>query len=256
MRVTWRRISILAFALVGCAALFLLATVFRLYQPANTFPYLTKEHLETVQLSHARAGGDLPQVLFIGNSALVRHDVPSLVVQAAERSGRPISASIAAANGVRLVQVARIPGLKQLLSDVEWDAVVLQEFSRTALSPMDAWVSRRTIRNLAALADGAEIIVMPHWPSAANHPVYEGELGWLEATPASPEDWLARNRRLFGVLSEDMGAALVPTEDAIKSVSQNGSSFYADDLHHANADGAKAVADVIWFTLAPLLDQR
>lgn len=180
--------------------------------------------------------------------------MPGRVAALAAAEGRPIRHAVAAAGGARLVETASNDSLRALLADVDWNAVVLQEFSKTALRPWDRWASKRTIADLAALARPAAVVVAPSWPYAPGHSLYSGETGWFEAAPAEPEDFAARNEGFFGSVAAEHGLIAAPVGRAWLRAVAEGRQVYAEDGQHASAEGAALAAGVLWESILYVLD--
>jgi hypothetical protein len=119
----------------------------------------------------ALAASETPglRVLFVGNSFTSRNGMPELVreLAAGDPGGRPIFAVQYAANGWRLKAAADDDGLAELLRDVRWDVVILQEASRIPSLP--AVVRRRETEPFAHALDariertGAETLLFMTW---------------------------------------------------------------------------------------------
>jgi hypothetical protein len=91
----------------------------------------------------ALARGDAPglRVLFVGNSFTFKNSLPAMVrdLAAGDRGGTPIYSVEYAAPGWSLRQAADDDGLANLLRDVRWDVVVLQEKSWLLSTPEHQW---------------------------------------------------------------------------------------------------------------------
>jgi hypothetical protein len=91
----------------------------------------------------ALARSDAPgvRVLFVGNSFTFKNSLPALVrdLAAGDRGAAPIYSVEYAAPGWSLRQAADDDGLADLLGDVHWDVVVLQEKSWLLSYPEDRW---------------------------------------------------------------------------------------------------------------------
>lgn len=119
---TTRRAFLLSSAAAVAGAGGLGAFSFRLHRPPRRTPYLTDTHLAELAEFQAPA----PRILFIGNSMVLRHDVPARV---AKLTGA--STAMAAANGARLIETVRIERLQPVLTAVDWSVIVLQDFTKT-----------------------------------------------------------------------------------------------------------------------------
>jgi hypothetical protein len=97
----------------------------------------------TVRGDIALARSDRPgmRVLFVGNSFTFKNSLPALVHDLAARDAgaKPIFAVEYAAPGWSLHQANKDDGLANLLREVHWDVVVLQEKSWLLSLPEDQW---------------------------------------------------------------------------------------------------------------------
>ena len=100
----------------------------------------------------ARSGRAGLRVLFVGNSLTAGNSMPALVheLAAADAGARPIFAVQYAAGGWTLQRAFEDDGLADLLEEVRWDVVVLQENSRIASLPGRPQEMYRPARGLAA----------------------------------------------------------------------------------------------------------
>ena len=188
-------------------------------------------------------------MLFIGNSMLMRHDVPARVAGLAAQEGVTLRPALAAAQGARLIETLRIEALDQVMQAGAWEALVLQDFTKTPLRAVDRWGSAHAIRALARRVSPTPVILAPPWPARADAGVYR-DAGTLTAVPASPEDYANRTMAHYTSVARDIPAAVAPIPTRWLSASQE---LYAPDGHHANPDGADVMAATIWTTLKQVL---
>lgn len=148
----------------------------------------------------AAARSDRPglRVLFVGNSTTYYNDMPELVqkLAAGDKGARPLFAVYYTAPGWSLRSASRDEGLSDLLDEIRWDAVVLQEHGERASASLDRQ-RRETVpfaRDLAdrATASGARTIVFMNW-YARSYVDLASQLG-VPAAPASVV-WLEAQRR-------------------------------------------------------------
>lgn len=228
---------------------------FTLHRPPRRDPWLEDAHLAALRAEFAddgpRAGG--PRVLFVGNSFTLQHDIPGQVAALAAAEGREIAAAQATAHGNRLVQTLRVPGLLPLLEEIGWDVVVLQDFSQTALRAWDRWGAARAVARMAEAAAPARIVIFPPLVGGEGHRIYRGDAGVLVDAPADPEAYTARNEAFYGALAAAGGYTLAPLSARWLAAYRGGAALYAEDVHHASAEGGRLIAGVLWETIAPLL---
>jgi hypothetical protein len=162
------------------------------------------------ELASARSERPGLRVLFVGNSLTYYNDMPGLVqkLAAAEEGARPIFAVYYTAPGWSLRSAARDDGLSDLLEEIRWDAVVLQEHSVRAAAPPQR-LRRETVpfaRKLQdrATASGARTIVFMNWfAREAEASDLAGELGVPVAPAALAWDEALRRRPGLNLLGSD-----------------------------------------------------
>ena len=218
-------------------------------------PHLTEAHIAGLADRFA-APATAPRILFVGNSYTMGHDVPGRVAARAAAAGRPVETAMAAAHGARLGPTARIGSLRRLIARGDWNVVVLQDFSLTAISPWDAFWSERAMEELGALAAPARVVLFPPLVRAVGHPLYRGEAGLLERAPASPGAFTEVNTAYYGRIARENGYTLAPLGPAWLAAMEADRPVFAEDGHHASPEGAALVARVLWETIAPLLPPR
>jgi hypothetical protein len=229
---TRRQILLTGMALSGAAAA-LGAVTFRLHATPQRHPFLVPEHLASL------ADNDLPhpRVLFVGNSMLLRHDVPGLVAGQSR-----FHTAMAAADGARLVETARLDGFREAVANGGWDAVVLQDFTKTPLRAIDRFASAQAMRWIARQSAPAKVLLYPPWPAADGNSVYR-DAGRLTTTPQDPHDFARRTMAHYSSVAEDNGFQLVPVP--LAWLDAKDPALYDDDGHHASVLGAQFVARLI-----------
>ena len=222
---------------------------FRLHRPVRRVPYLSDAHLAALAMPEAGQG---PRVLFVGNSMLLRHDVPSRVAMLAAGQGHAIRPALAAAQGVRLVEVLRVAAFRELLRPDLWDAVVLQDFTKTPLRAVDRWASAWAIGQIAGRLRGVPILLAPPWPGASGNSVYRNA-GWLTAVPADAADYARRTMAHYEAVATDHDARVAPVPAAWAAALAQGIPVFDADGHHASPEGADVLAGVLWEQLRQML---
>lgn len=209
-------------------------------------PFLTDAHLRAV------AEADLPRqrVHFVGNSLTLGHDVPGRVARHAARDGMSLATAIAAANGARLVETWRIDAFRRLLQPAYWDAVVLQDFTETALRRADSWASAYAIRRMASTLAPTPIVLYPPFPAGPYNRIYRTS-GWSDPAPDDPSDYARRTIAHYSELAERPGITRAPIPE--RWLAENNTAYYAEDNHHASASGAEFVARILWGTIREAL---
>lgn len=232
-----------ALAGVGGAAL-------RLHRSPQRRSQLSDEHLRTL----GAVEGERPRVLFVGNSMILRNDLPGLVARRAAEDGAPIAAATAAANGARLIETLRIGAFRGALGGGKWDVVVLQDFTKTPLRWVDRLGSALAIDAMARLAAPATIVLYPPFPAAEGSSVYRSS-GFLSATPEDSADYAQRTEAHYAAIANRHGFRVAPIP-ARWIASDNPSRYVPDGLHPSEA-GSAFIADILWSEIrAALADQQ
>ncbi len=219
---------------------------FRWHQTPRRHPFLTDAHLQ--QLPMPPDGP--PRVLFIGNSLLLHHDVPGRVARLAQAEGMALRPALAAANGARLVETMRIKALADVMRPGMWEALVLQDFTRTPLRLLDRVGSLRAMSTMVKRVGPVPVLLFPPWPARAGHPVYR-DAGRLTPEPANPEDYAARTMRHYHNLARHLNARVAPVPD--RWLEARNPALYVPDRLHASPEGAGFVAEVLWEELRGML---
>lgn len=229
----------------GLAAAGLLGAggTFRWHRSPQRTPFLTDSHLSAL----ANTNLQRPRVLFVGNSMILRNDLPAMVQALSERDGPVLHTATAAADGARLVETLRIPAFSEVLA-AGWDVIVAQDFTKTPLRVTDRWGSAWAIRKIARLDASAKLLLYPPWPAAAGNHVYR-DPGRLTLRPEGPADFAARSMAHYASL----GHPMVPVPLAWLDMPEAGAALYAPDGHHPNPDGTAFVAGLIWDKLKTMI---
>lgn len=220
----------------------------RLHKVPRTSPLLEDAHLAALAAA-PRTG---QRVLFIGNSMLLNHDVPGRVAKAAAADGVTLDVATAAAHGARLIETSRLSALDPILRPDLWDAIVLQDFTRTPLRRIDRWGSAWAIGRIVARTAPTPVVLFPPWPAAAGNAVYT-HAGLFAATPDGPDDFAKRTMDFYKRVATRHQACLAPVPYAWRAADQAGQALFAADGHHANPAGATLVAGVLWDCLGMAL---
>lgn len=221
---------------------------FRWHSTPRRTPYLTAEHLKSLNATEFPK----PSVLFIGNSMVLRHDVPARTVTAASADGIALSVATAAANSARLIETIRHPNLAPLLQPNRWSAIVLQDFTRTPLRAPDRWGSLYAMNWVARRATDTPTVLYPPWPALARHRVYR-DAGFLASIPSDPADYTARTLKFYKDAAASSGFQLSDVPTAWANAIAAGERLHDSDGFHANEKGATLAAQVLWKTIKGIL---
>ncbi len=221
----------------------------RLHRAPRQTPFLTEEHLSG--LGQTQWSQD--SVLFVGNSMFMRHDVVGRVAAMAAEEGVAIDTALAAADGARLVETWRLGAFRALLEATPWGAVVLLDFTKTPLRAVDRWGSAFAIGRIVSAVRPAPVLLCPPFPAAPGNGVYR-DAGLMTRTPGSPEEYAALAMKHYSDVGERYGLPVIPVPD--RWVEADNAGFYAEDGHHASAEGSEFMAGVIWQALREVVVRR
>jgi hypothetical protein len=199
-------------------------------------------------------GGDLAQargdraglrVLFIGNSLTYENDMPGLLEQlvASDPANRPLFAVRYTPSGQMLSQDTNNPTVSNLLQEVHWDYVVLQETTEvTALDSyarslyMD-WPAQELVSRIRAI--GAKPLFFVTWGNSSDSPLNPlGSYSVMQKLVTS--NYLEVATRLH-VPAVPAGQAW---SDALKR--RPSESLWESDGHHPSRRGAYLNASVFY----------
>lgn len=187
----------------------------------------------------------MPNVLFIGNSYTLYHDVPAQVQAICRASGLDVTCTMQAEGGANLKSHSEQLGTPELINEGDWNIVVLQELSTGPLHDSSQFESYATSLAELAKKQGALIALYQTWPRQHDHEVYRAF--WSGGSTDAMHEALAES---YGSLAEKLAAILLPVgsywHHAIEEISLQ---LHDEDGHHANALGAHLSAMVIAKTL-------
>lgn len=185
-------------------------------------------------------------VLFVGNSYTVGGDMPGQVaaLALADPGVPPLHTERVAHGGATLKHHAEREAAARIRSG-GWTHVVLQEKSTGTLHDREDY--HRCVRELAAEASGAEILLFETWARKEGHTIYRS--AWSGKKPAV---MLARVRAELTVAASAIGASVVPVGTAwARSLERHPELvLHDDDDHHASPLGSHLAAAVFyaWLT--------
>jgi hypothetical protein len=189
------------------------------------------------------------RVLFVGNSFTFRNALAAMVHDLAvyDRGGPRLFAVEYAAPGWTLEDAASSHGLRQLLDDVPWDVVVLQEQSQLLSFPSAEWQDEtypfaRTLHDRIA-SDGARTLLFMTWGY---------RLGDRHNLP--DDTFLAMQERLaqgYSELAAELPASVAPVGSAWAEALRErpGLDLWDSDGRHPNVAGSYLAACVFYKVL-------
>lgn len=224
--------------------------------------YVTEAEIAAVAAEAASPADGQARVLFLGNSFTFEHDVPERVAVKAADDGVALRPLMLAQGGARLSQLKGRPGMRALLSGHDWDAVVAQDHSTTALDPGFRRENEAALACIAGLVDPAPLVIVTPWAREEEHPLYASGRG-LRADvppPADPRAMTEATAAHFGRVADDLAGqyrvGLAPVATAWLAAIEAGRRLHRRDRYHASEEGADFTAGIVWDALALLLGQR
>ena len=186
-------------------------------------------------------------VLFIGNSYTIMHDLPSLVEALGSQAGIEVHAEMLARGGKDFEFHLARKTTARVLQEGDWDVVVLQSHSLHPLEDPEGFVA--TGEELAQLvrAAGAEPVFFETWARAEGHNLYN----YHDGTGGSPEVMQARVHERYHELAERVDAQVVDVGAAWKATRRDAPelNLYAKDNAHPGELGAYLTANVLFAAL-------
>ncbi|MEO1468658.1 MAG: hypothetical protein AAFV86_06365 [Pseudomonadota bacterium] len=198
---------------------------------------------------------DSVRVLFVGNSFTYEHDVPGRVAALAAGEGVALDVELLAEGGARLGATLARPGMRALLAEGHWDAIVLQDHSTAALDSAFRAEGATAVAYAAAVAPAPVVLFSP-WAREAGHALYTRGLGLRPGVPrpADPAAMTAATAAHVDRLAAGNGTVHVaPVARAWAAAIAGGRRLHGPDRYHAAPAGAALTAEVLWQALAPLL---
>lgn len=237
----------LLLGMFGCAAG--MATGVRAGETPKREPYLTDAWLDDLAQKFlephtARTGPS--EVLFVGNSITLNHNVPARVAAEASRAGADINAAMAAASGARLRETAQIDRFGRLLREGSWDVLVLQDYTTTPFRASERQASARTMARLAEQARPRKVVLYPPWPRAPRHRFYSSSLSFLDRVPRDPVEFAEATMQFYQDVADANGFAVAPVPAFWMQAVADARPVYDRDDYHASEVGAALAARILW----------
>jgi hypothetical protein len=186
-------------------------------------------------------------VLFIGNSYTIMHDLPSLVEALGEQAGVELHAEMLAMGGQDFEFHAGRQKTARVLREGDWDVVVLQSHSLDPLRNHDGFLEAGQMLVDMVRASGAVPLLFQTWPRKAGHNLYN----YYDATGGNPEAMMRRVGAAYDELAQLTGAEVVEVGRAWRRVRKNAPEHdpYASDAAHPGKLGAYLTANVFFAAL-------
>jgi hypothetical protein len=199
-----------------------------------------------------RAEGDLVlaksdrpglRVLFVGNSFTYYNEMPAMVheLAAQDHGARPLYSVVYTAPNWSLHEASDTEGLEDLIDEVQWDVVVLQDVSYHLANPPEWW-SRETLPYAAALrreiaSNGSETMFFMTW--GYERGAYSGD---------SFAQMQARLQQGYETLAATLSSEVAPVGLAWATAlgDRRGLDLWKRDGHHPSRAGSYLAACVFY----------
>ncbi len=183
-------------------------------------------------------------VLFIGNSYTIAHDMNRLVAKMADAAGLKLRTRRLALPGKKLEFHARRSKVRAALAKRDWDFVVLQGQSLEPLrTPEEFRTSGSELAQMVWDA-GATPIFFETWPRKEGHPIYRKR----RLSRGSPMAMYEAIHQAYADLASETRAEFVPAGQAWMEMARRAPSvnLYDRDLHHPGRRGSYLNANLLF----------
>ncbi len=184
-------------------------------------------------------------VLFIGNSYTIAHDINLQVAKMADAAGLKLRTRRLALPGKNLEYHARRSKVRAALARRSWDFVVLQGQSLEPLRSPEAF--RTSGSELAQMVwdAGATPIFFETWPRKEGHPIYRQKRRLSRGSPTAMYEAI---HRAYAELALETSAELVPAGQAWMAMARRAPTvnLYDYDLHHPGRRGSYLNANLLF----------
>lgn len=202
-------------------------------------------------LAAAPARAETLNVLFVGNSYILRNDLPGMLEKiAASGKGAQIKAQAAAKNGATLKQLWDDEKLRSELYVGRRHFVVLQEQSLWAQLPETVEDTAKSARMWGEEIEkaGAKAVIFETWERQPGSFWYtDKRYGYLK----SPKNMRDKNFAATGALAAQIKAQVAPVGHVYAALLQQNSKWplYEADSHHPSIPGTYLAALVFYKAL-------
>ncbi len=203
--------------------------------------------MEALPIGQCLVRDDL-DVLFIGNSYTIAHDLHLQVARMADSAGLHIRTQRLALPGKRLEYHARRSKVRRALAARDWDFVVIQGQSLEPLRTPEGF--RTSGGELAQMAwdAGATPIFFETWPRKEGHSIYTRRRTLSGGSPMAMYEAI---HRAYADLAFETSAEIVPAGQAWMEMSRRAPTvnLYDTDLHHPGRRGSYLNASLMFAQL-------
>lgn len=179
------------------------------------------------------------EVLFIGNSYTFMNDLPGIFSELAELAEHPANVVMFAKPGYSLLDHAQDPELQQVITNQNWDIVIIQEKSDLPILNRNLMVQGvQRIDEMLASRDQRVILFMP-W-------AYQS--GFPEAELENYVDMQNKVAEAYNLTAEEFEMEVAPVGIAWQRALQTKPDLelWADDGRHPSGYGSFLAANVIY----------
>lgn len=186
-------------------------------------------------------------VLFIGNSYTIMHDLPGLVAQLGSQAGIEVHAEMLATGGQDFEYHLARSKTVAVLGQRDWDVVVLQSHSLDPLRNPEGF--HEAGKGLVELVreSGASPVLFETWARKSGHNLYN----YFEPTGGSPDAMFSAVRDEYFSLADETGVEVVEVGKAWREMRKHAPELdpYASDAAHPGRLGAYLTANVFFAAL-------
>lgn len=189
------------------------------------------------------------EVLFIGNSYMLMHDLPSIVAELGDAGGVELDGELLAKGGKDFEFHLANRATHERLAAREWDYVILQSHSLDPVRNRDGFLAAGEKLIELVREAGAEPLLFETWARDEQNKIYRfGRAGYgPDEMQEMVHDAYAELSRRSGAQVIDVGAAWLATRSQDPDI-----DLYARDLAHPNKTGSYLTATVIFTALTGL----
>jgi hypothetical protein len=178
-------------------------------------------------------------ILFIGNSYTFMNDLPGIFAELAKLGGQQANVGMFAKPGYSLLDHAQDPELEQVITDQDWDIVIIQEKSDLPVINRDLMVQGlQRIDEMLASQDQRVILFMP-W-------AYQS--GFPDAELENYREMQTKVAEAYYLTGEELEVDVAPVGIAWQSALQEKPELklWAEDGRHPTRLGSFLAANVFY----------
>lgn len=200
--------------------------------------------LEPMPVGQCLVRDDL-DVLFIGNSYTIAHDLHLQVAKMADAAGLKLRTRRLALPGKKLEYHARRSKVRAALAMRDWDFVVIQGQSLEPLRTPEGFRTSGSALAQLVWDAGATPIFFETWPRKEGHPIYRRKRRLSGGSPMAMYDAI---HRAYAELAFETSAEIVPAGQAWMEMTRRAPAvnLYDGDMHHPGRRGSYLNANLMF----------